>query len=208
MKIVVCGATGRVGTCIVEQANQAGHDVTAFVRDRRRLKVGDDKVSIVEGDVRNQAAVRAALEPGFDVVIFAIGETALKPSTVVTDGARAIIAGMKDRGIPRLLGVSGVAEMAKKTSLGRLTIALLKVTPVGHAIRDHDRALEEVKHSGLRWMLAGCPYIKNGPRRGGYRTSLVFPGGFKIIHPPDVADLIVHELTEERFNGSVVGIWY
>jgi hypothetical protein len=57
-------------------------------------------------------------------------------------------------------------------------------------------------------MLAGCPYIKDGPRRGGYRTSLVFPGGWKIIHPPDVADLLVHELTEEKFTGSVVGIWY
>jgi hypothetical protein len=52
----------------------------------------------------------------------------------------AIVAAMKDRGIDRLLFVSGVAEMPNKTFFGRLTAALLKLTPVGHAIRDHDRA--------------------------------------------------------------------
>lgn len=208
MKIAVFGATGRVGSCIVEQAVQAGHDVTAFVRDRQRLKVGGDKVSIVVGDMLDQAAVRAALEPGSDAVVVAIGQAGLKPSTVVTDGMRAIVAAMKNRGIGRLLFVSGVAEMPNKTFFGRLTAALLKLTPVGHAIRDHDRAFEELRGSGLRWMLAGGPYIKDGPRRGSYRTSLVYPGGFKIIHPPDIADLIVRELTEEKFTGKVVGVWY
>jgi putative NADH-flavin reductase len=208
MRIIIFGATGRVGACIVEQAVQAGHDVTAFVRDGRRLKVGGDKVSIFEGDVRDQDAVRSALDPGFDAVVVAIGQAGLKPSSVVTDGLHTIIVAMKHRGIGRLLFISGVAEMPRKTFFGRLTAALLKLTPVGHAIRDHDRAFEELRDSGLKWMLAGGPYIKDGPRRGTYRTSLVYPGGFKIIHPPDVADLIVHELTEERFTGSVVGIWY
>jgi hypothetical protein len=88
----------------------------------------------------------------------------------------AIVAAMKDRGIDRLLFVSAVAEMPNKTFFGRLTAALLKLTPVGHAIRDHDRAFEELKRSGLRWMLAGGPYIKDGPRCSSYRTSLVYPG--------------------------------
>ena len=208
MKIIVFGATGRVGTCIVEQAIQAGHDVTAFVRDRQRLKAGGDKVSIVEGDVLDPAAVRAALDPGFNAVVVAIGQAGLKPSTVVTDGMHVIVAAMKDRGIGRLLFVSGVAEMPTKTFFGRLTAALLKLTPVGHAIRDHDRAFEELKRSGLKWMLAGGPYIKDGPGRGSYRTSLVYPGGFKIIHPLDIAGIIVRELTEEKFTGKVVGVWY
>jgi len=210
MRIIVFGATGRVGACIVEQAVAAGHDVTAFVRDRQRLKVGGDKVSIVEGNVVDPASVRSALNPGFDAVVVAIGQAGLKPSSVMADGVRAIVTGMKDRGIDRLLGVSGIAEMPNKTFFGKLTIALLSVTPVGHAIRDHDRAFAELQNSGsgLMWMLAGCGYIPDGPRRGRYRTSLIFPGGFKIINPPDVADLIVRELTEEKFTGNVVGIWY
>lgn len=213
MKIVVFGATGRVGACVVEQALQAGHDVTAFVRDRRRFKPSagqgsDREATVVEGDVLDPATVSSALAPGFDAVVCAIGAPALKPSALVTGGVRAIVAGMKSRGIGRFLGVSGTAEMEKQTFLGKMTTALLKVTPVGHAIRDHDRAFEEVKNCGLQWMLAGCPFIKDGPRRGAYRTSLVYPGGWKVIHPPDVADLLVRELAEARFTGNVVGIWY
>jgi putative NADH-flavin reductase len=71
------------------------------VRDRQRLKVGGRNVSMVVGDVLDPAAVRAALEPGPDAVIVAIGQAGLKPSTVVTDGMRAIVAAMKDRGIGR-----------------------------------------------------------------------------------------------------------
>lgn len=209
MNILVFGATGRVGMCFVEQAFEAGHRVTTFVRDARRLiKVGADRVGIVQGDVLDRDAVRSALEPGFDAVVSAIGENALKPSTLITEGVGTIIAGMKANGVKRFLGVSGTAEMPNQTFFGRQCTAILRMTPVGHAARDHDGAVEKLKSSDLKWVLAGCPYIKDGPRRGRYRRSLVFPGGFKIIHPPDVADFLVQELTENQFSGDVVGIWY
>jgi putative NADH-flavin reductase len=215
MNIIVFGATGRVGACIVEQAVQAGHRVTAFVRNSRSLKgsvqssIGiGGQVAVEEGNVLDPSAVRAALQPGFDAVINAIGESGLKRSTIVTDSVTNIVAAMQATGNRRFLGVSGTAEMAQMTSLGKLTIAILRMTPVAHAIRDHDGALARLKVSGLRWMLAGCGYIKTGPRIGHYRTSLILEGGFKIIHPPDVADLIVRELTEEKYTGNVVGIWY
>jgi hypothetical protein len=125
-------------------------------------------VAIAKRDVLDRAAVRAALEPGFD---FRHRRERFESIDVVTEGMRAVIAGMKESGIARLLGVSGTAEMPDKTFLGKLTITLLKATPVGHSIRDHDGAFAEVKRSGLKWMLAGCQYIKDGPRRGNYRTS-------------------------------------
>jgi hypothetical protein len=36
----------------------------------------------------------------------------------------------------------------------------------------------------------------------------VFTGGWKVIHPPDVADFLVRELVAHRFSREVVGIWY
>ena len=65
-------------------------------------------------------------------------------------------------------------------------------------------------YPGKRIIMGGLTSksFKDGPGRGSYRTSLVYPGGFKIIHPPDVADLIVRELTEQKYTGEVVGIWY
>jgi len=64
-----------------------------------------------------------------------------------------------------------------------------------------------VSNSGLEWTFAGCPYIKDGVLTQNYRLSSTFPGGFKTISPPDVADFLVKELTERRFPRQVVGIW-
>ena len=208
MKIMVFGATGRIGSSVVEQALDAGHQVSAFVRDARRLTVGAGQVQVVEGNVLDSAEVESALRSGFDAVVVAIGGDPLKPSTLVTDAARSILDAAKAAGTPRYLAVTGTAEMPHKTLIGRLSTFILRLTPVGNAIRDHDGAYALVTQSGLDWMLAGCPWVKDGPRRGNYKTSLVFPGGNKFIYPPDVADLFVRELTAKAHSGQVVGLWY
>jgi hypothetical protein len=60
----------------------------------------------------------------------------------------------------------------------------------------------------LDWTLAGCNYLGSGPESGKYKTSLIFPGGFKKIHPPAVADFLLKEIENPKFHNSVVGIWY
>ena len=206
--VLVFGSTGRVGAAVIAQAAAAGHRVTAFVRDPKRLVRTEGDVSIAVGDIYNPETVEQAMAPGFDAVIVAVGADPLKPSTVVTDSARAIVAAARNAGVRRYLGITGTAEMPNKTILGRLSTAVLRLTPVGNAAKDHDGAFAAVQLSGLDWTLAGCPYIKDGDARGTYRTSLVFPGGFKIIHPDDVAHFLVRELGEHQHPNAVVGIWY
>jgi putative NADH-flavin reductase len=209
MKLIVFGATGRVGSCVVRQAANAGHAVTAFVRDQKKLAGDADGVSIVDGDVLSDDSVGSALDRGFDAVVSAIGVAGgLARSTLVTDGTRVITTQMKARGIARYLAVSGVAEMPQSTFAGKITKAILRATPIGNAIGDHDGAFAIVKASSLDWTLAGCGYIQSGPRRNAYKTSLIYPGGFKIVHPPDVADLLVRELTDRKFERQIVGVWY
>ena len=131
-----------------------------------------------------------------------------KPSTVVTDSARCIVAAATASGIPRYLGVTGTAEMPRKNIFGKLSTFLLRLTPVGNAIRDHDCAFSIVSKSTLDWTLAACPWVKDGPARGNYKTSLTFPGGNKFIYPADVAHFLVRELTVHNASRQVVGIWY
>jgi uncharacterized protein len=206
MRIIVFGATGRVGSSVVSQAVDAGHQVTVFVRDPIRVQSKD--LQIYAGDARDGRAVARALRDGFDACLVCLGETALKPSNIMRDSVDAIVNGMEKASIKRLLMVSGTAEMPHKTRWGKIYTNLLKRTPVGHAIRDHDNAFEIIKASALDWTLVGCNYLKTGPRKASYKLSLSFPGGFKIIHPPDVADFLLKEMTAPRYIKNVVGIWY
>jgi hypothetical protein len=134
-----------------------------------------------------------------------VGTDPAKPSTIVTDTARAIVAAMRAGGVRRYVAISGTAQMAK-TPLGALSIAILRLTPVGNALRDHEGAFAIVTASGLDWTLAGCPWIKDGPARG-YREHAKFPGGMKSIAPGDVAAFLVDVLDEPSYSRRIVGIW-
>lgn len=206
MRIVVFGATGRVGRSFTAKAAAAGHEVLAFVR--RSDAIRDEGILQIQGDVRDRDAVRTALSPGCDAVVCCIGEAGLKPSTIVTEAFTSIVDAMSALSLRRFLAVSGSAEMKQMTTAGRIFTALLIRTPVGHAIRDHDGGLKVVQQSTLEWTLAGCNILADGPELGRYKTSLVFPGGFKKIHPADVAAFLLKETEVPTFRNEVVGIWY
>ena len=206
MNVIVFGATGRVGRDFVGKAVSGGHRLTAFVRNSSGANLNG--VALVQGDVRDKSSVRASLAGRPDAVIVCIGQAGLKPSTLVSEGFAAIVAGMTALGLRRFIGVSGSAEMPQKTCAGKLYTAILRHTPVGNAVRDHDGGLRVLQASSLDWTLAGCNYLADGPERGRYKTSLIFPGGFKMIHPGDVADFLLSEMTEARHIREVVGLWY
>lgn len=63
MKILVIGATGLTGQHIVKQALQAGHKVTALARDPAKLKLSDENLRIVKGDVPDPDSLQKQL-PG------------------------------------------------------------------------------------------------------------------------------------------------
>jgi len=100
MKLFVLGATGRTGSEIVELALARGHEVTAFVRSPQKLSPAGS-LTIVRGDPRDPATMAAAL-PGHEAVLSAIGpppREALRPSTLLTDCARATVEAMTASGV-------------------------------------------------------------------------------------------------------------
>jgi uncharacterized protein YbjT (DUF2867 family) len=203
MRVLVLGATGRVGGEVVRLAGAAGHEVTAFVRDPARLKTQPPHVAV--GDIARAETLRAAVSGGIEAVVNAVGADPLKPSTVVTDTARAIVAAMHEAGARRYVAITGTAQMPR-TALGALSVAILRRTPVGNAIRDHQGAFAIVTGSDLDWVLAGCPWIKDG-KAGGFREHARFPGGMKAIAPGDVAAFLVGVLDRPAVSRRVVGIW-
>ena len=60
-RVLVTGASGFIGRHVAEAAARRGWEVAALVRDARRYERPQHPVAVYEGDVRDAAAVRAAM---------------------------------------------------------------------------------------------------------------------------------------------------
>jgi putative NADH-flavin reductase len=173
MHLAIFGATGRNGGLLLEQALQAGHQVTAIVRNPDRLpSPTPPNLRVVVADVMDPAAIAPGLA-GADGVILAIGPPGRAPSTVMTDSARSIIAAMRDVGARRLIAISG--SMVDDTGDGPFFRYFAK--PMGRRIfrgayEDMQNAEEEIHRSGLEWTIMRPPRLTDKPATGHYRTAL------------------------------------
>jgi putative NADH-flavin reductase len=207
VNIFLLGATGRVGKEFLQLALAAGHTVSALVRDPSKV-AASPSLMLFTGDIYDDDALRSSFRSGtWDAVVNLIGTDPLKPSTVVTDAARALVALCHETQTSRYLAISGTAEMPH-TRLGGITLFIMRRTPVGHGIRDHDGALDIVASSSLDWALVCCPWIKDGPGLGTYTTADTFPGGMKSIHPADVALAVFREFEAPAHHQQIFGIWH
>lgn len=117
MKIALIGATGFVGSAILKEALDRGHEVTAIVRHPEQLSP-HPKLHAARGDVYNIEEV-ARLVGGHDAVISAFNPGWTNPEIYEQQikGTKAIIAGVKKAGIKRLLFVGGAGSLEVKPGI-------------------------------------------------------------------------------------------
>lgn len=115
MNILIFGATGGTGRHVVMQGLAKGYQITAFVRNPAALAIKHKNLSLIQGDVLNPKDVQKAVKQQ-DVVISVLGNKTKnafwKPNTIISEGVRNIITGMKKQGVKRFLFVAsfGVNE--------------------------------------------------------------------------------------------------
>ena len=111
VKVLLTGATGYIGGRLAPVLLEQGHQVVCLTRDEDRLRdvPWRDQVEVVEGDVRDEAAVRKAFE-GVDAAYFLVhslgtGKTFAdrdrRAAHVVADAAAAV-------GLQRLVYLGGL----------------------------------------------------------------------------------------------------
>lgn len=110
--VVLIGASGFVGTAILNELLNRGHKVTAIVRDAKKMNASNPNLTIVEADVTDTDALKEASK-GKDAVISAynpgwknphIYEDTLKNYPLIVESA-------KQAGVKRLLIVGGAGTL-------------------------------------------------------------------------------------------------
>jgi uncharacterized protein len=114
MKIALIGATGFVGSAILQEGLQRGYEVTAIVRHPEKLQPHAN-LHPQKGDVYNEDEV-VRLVAGHDAVISAFNPGWSNPAIYnqQVKGTQAIINGVKKVGVKRLLFVGGAGSLEIK----------------------------------------------------------------------------------------------
>jgi len=174
MKLTIFGATGATGTELARQALDAGHEVTAVVRDPGRMSVPvQSRLNVVTADVMDPAAISPAVADA-DAVITAIAPHGLGRSTLRQDSTRSIMQAMGKAGARRLLFVSGtvVADEGESFYLRYLLKPVARRTFLRNVTADFAATEAEIRASDLDWTIFRPPSLDNKPASGAYRVAV------------------------------------
>lgn len=210
MKLVVIGATGRSGRCLVKQALQAGHDVIAFAPQPSKLGIDDERLTAMPGDVLDPDVVKKAVVAS-DAVVFTVGVANRRTTTLLSDGIRNTVQAMEGAGVRRLVCVStGMLAIGGQMRLARRLFSAFVVERIMRNIYlDLARMEDEVTLTGLDYTVVRAGRLTMGPRTGIYRTavnaSVRRPGR---LSRADLADYVLRHLDAPDTYRTVVEVAY
>ncbi len=207
MNVIIIGATGTVGRCLVEQALAENHHVTAFARRPSALALSHANLTLKAGDALDRETVMDAVR-GHDAVIVALG-AGLK-GTVRSTGTKHVIEAMKRHGVRRLVCHSTLGAGDSRGNLNFYWRRVMFGFLLRAAYADHQAQEALVKQSGLDWVIVRPAALTDGPATGAYKHGFP-PTERKLtlkISRADVAGFILRQLTGDAYLGQTPGLSY
>jgi putative NADH-flavin reductase len=110
MKIAIFGASGRIGSRIVNEALNRGHDVTAIVRHPENYTEIRPHLHVARGDIFNSQDVESGAFD-HDVLVSAYNYTHGAPPSTTVEVAVTLINGLKQAHVKRLIVVGGAGSL-------------------------------------------------------------------------------------------------
>ncbi|MFF8406401.1 NAD(P)-dependent oxidoreductase [Streptomyces sp. NPDC015684] len=208
MNLTVFGATGGIGREIVRQALDAGHRVTAVVRDPARLGVTGDALEVFRADLSDPDRLGTAVA-GRDAVLSGLGPRTRKDAGVTTRLTRNVLRAMEAEGVRRLLVVSAAPVGPAPQDDGVLDRGVRSlVSAVLKDVYADLRAMEaELARSDTDWTSVRPPRLQDKPLTGHYRTVVGgSPRAGRFIARADVAHAMLSMIDDKGTVGQGVGV--
>jgi putative NADH-flavin reductase len=208
--IIVFGASGGTGLEVVEQALEAGHQVTAVLRHPEQFPIRHEQLKIITGDVLKPHTYEHTFY-GKDIVISCLGTRDRKPTTVYSQGVSNIMDAMKKVDLNRIICLSaGAVEISPKASfLMKFLIKNILQILFKYSYADMLLMENQLRESDLNWTVIRPPRLLNGDKKGKYRTSLnEFLPNMSSLTRSDLAEYIVRHMEDEKTYKAKVEISY
>ncbi len=197
MKIVVFGASGKIGRLLVLELLKNGHTVTAFVHSTAPF-TAHPHLNVIKGDVHNQEDVAHALEKQ-EIVISTLGSWHTKTKDIVSSAIANIVPIMEQKGMKRIVTLTGSGARAtgdKKSLLESFGHAVFSVI-AGKIVRDSEEHIKLLEQSSLDYTVLRSPVMTNKPSNK-YELSTLANGAIDTISRTAITAALKELVTSTR----------
>ncbi|MBE7175417.1 MAG: NAD(P)-dependent oxidoreductase [Mucilaginibacter polytrichastri] len=199
MKIALIGATGFVGSAVLKEASERGHEVTALVRNPEKITTENSNVHAVAVDIFDTDTLAERLR-GHDIVISAYNPGWTNPNYTSDfgKGSASVESATEKSGVKRLLVVGGGGSLFVAPGVQAVDTPEFpeEYRSPAKAARDYLNVIRG--NTTLDWTFLSPAFeLTPGERTGTYRTGLENPvfdeNGRSRISVEDLAVAIVDE---------------
>lgn len=203
MKIALIGATGFVGSALLEELLSRGHEVTTVTRHPEKLR-SRSKLIAKKGDAYDPKGI-AVLAAGHDAVVSAFnpGWDQADIRELTLQATRAILEGVRTSGVKRLVMVGGAGSLEVSPGLQLVDTPQFPAQWKEGALGARDALNLIRQEKGLDWtFISPAAFLQPGERTGKFRLGgdqlLTDAKGESRISVADLAVAIVDELEKPK----------
>lgn len=206
MKVVVFGASGRVGSRVVELLLAEGHDVFAVVH-KHDIFQGTPHLFVQQFDIHDAAKVAEVIE-GAGAVISCLSNWGSKEGDVLAGAMRAVVPAMDTHGVKRIISLTGNAAFTPDdtpTLVQKANRAMLsRIAP--KVLADGEEHMAVLKDSDLDWTVIRSPVMNNLGKET-YKLKTELSGSAATINRQAVARAMVDQLHDGTWLRQTPTIW-
>lgn len=195
MRLLVVGASGRLGRQVVQEALNRGFAVTAAARSPETVAIAHPCLSLAPLDVRDAGAVRELL-PGHEAVVSTLGHRRHgEAPDVLAVGMRHLISAMEASRVRRLVALASAGILQLDDQRLRLERPGYPASFLPGATM-HRQAWEALEASDLDWTLVCPPELVMGTREQPMRARIDYlPEGPLHVSMPALARWMIDALS-------------
>jgi hypothetical protein len=208
MKILVIGATGMIGSRVLDEALERGHSVVAASRNPDKIEAREG-VSPIKLDITDSDAVAAAAESVDVVVAAASPRSTGDPVSEAQANVGGAVTGAEKAGKRLVIvGGSGTLNLEDGTPVAAVVPDAYKAEVIGMRL-----ASCAAMNSAAEWTyFAPAGLIQPGEKTGNYRLGTTIQiadaEGKSFISAEDYAAALVDEIEEPKHTGKIFTIGY
>jgi putative NADH-flavin reductase len=206
MKLAIIGGTGKTGKELLKQGLEAGHHITALVRNPKKVKIKHANLEVIQGNVLNTADLEVIFK-GKDAVLSALGHKRfLGPSNILSKGTENILQAMKTDKVSRFICITSMGINDNRFKLGLYYTLFVIPFIVFFYFRDKARQERLIMDSDLNWTIVRPGQMINGKKRTRYRVGEKL-GSYILtlmISRADVAHFMLNQLNGNKYSRKTV----